>query len=480
MRGDVRDPLLADAAQLSYRYDKNDDLLWFRIALYGKPNEQSFGVNIIVDTGGDEANKTNWWGGNKAFRFDRLITAWVKREGSRYQGTIGVADRTGVTVRNLTNLLKNNLQISVEDDSILIGIKRTDITDQPKMKLMVAVGSNERWNDDIPNTGSATIDLSAQRPKRGLREIDVSRNNFRFPAEYRTLADNKPPLITKRGRGRQPLILIPGVYSGREAFDGFIARNQSSYKLYLVTPPGLMGTPARPIPAETTSYGDRPWTSQLKRDVLDLIRKEKLQKPIIVAHGFPGSLVAHDIAIEHPEIIGAVIDIAATAVQPFPSPRDPTRKTPASPQERIEYVDEAWAKKWFKYVTPETWESNNYPADMFANDAVRAERVRQQVEAVPLPVKVRYLTEFMAADQTNELASTNVPLLVLRSGFSEKVLTNPATSWFKIYFQDSWDPFSKNTSIQILTVADARALILDDQPQIADELIKKFIEHLRL
>src|SRR5260370_937580 len=194
-----------------------------------------------------------------------------------------------------------------------------------------------------------------------------------------------------KGRGRETLILIPGVYSGNAAFDGFIARNQSQYKFYLVTPPGLNQTSARPLPPETTSYGELTWTRRLERDVLDLISREKLNKPVIVAHGFPGSLVAHELAIRHPRVLGGVIDIAVVPVQFFPSPKDPSGKTPAAPDERVEYVNEGWAQKWFKYVTPETWESNNYPAEMFANDLDRAEQVRQQVEAAPLPVKIRYL-----------------------------------------------------------------------------------------
>src|SRR5712691_8538696 len=60
-KGDGRDPDLADAAQLAYRYDKEQDFLWFRTALYGLPNIQAFGVNIVVDTGGDDAARINWW-----------------------------------------------------------------------------------------------------------------------------------------------------------------------------------------------------------------------------------------------------------------------------------------------------------------------------------------------------------------------------------------------------------------------------------
>jgi hypothetical protein len=189
-KGDGRDSSLPDAAQLSYRYDKQQDMLWFRVSLYGKPDEGGFGVNIVVDTGGDDAAKMNWWGANKDFKFDKLVTAWVTRSESGYEGTIGVGDAAGVKAKNFNNLLQNNLQIRIEGDSMVIGLKRTDLTDKMKMNLIAAVGSNREWNDDIPHTRSATLDLSAPRPTRGLRELDLGRNNFRFPSDYKTLVDN--------------------------------------------------------------------------------------------------------------------------------------------------------------------------------------------------------------------------------------------------------------------------------------------------
>src|SRR5437868_4966053 len=210
-KGDGRDPSLADAAQLAYRYDKQQDFLWFRIALYGLPNENAFGVNIVIDTGADDAARINWWGGNKVFKFDKLITAWVTRGDNGYQGTIGVGDVAGVKAKQLNNLHQNNLQVRVEGDSIVIGVKRIDITDKMKMNVVAAVGSNEQWNDDLPNTGSAAIDLSKTTP--GVREIDVSRNNLELPKDFKTIADRQPPVITKKGSGKRTLILVPGMYS---------------------------------------------------------------------------------------------------------------------------------------------------------------------------------------------------------------------------------------------------------------------------
>jgi pimeloyl-ACP methyl ester carboxylesterase len=200
-------------------------------------------------------------------------------------------------------------------------VKRSDLTDKMKMNLIAAVGSNQQWNDDIPNTRYATIDLTAPRPPRGIRELDTSRNNFRFPSDYKTLADNQPPLIAKKGHGPWTLILVPGVYSGKAVFDNFIARNQSQYTSYVLTPPGLNGTPARPLPPETATYGDFHWTRRLEQDILLLIGREKLRRPVIVVHGFPGSLAAHELATRHPEALGGIIDIASMPVQFFPSPR---------------------------------------------------------------------------------------------------------------------------------------------------------------
>jgi hypothetical protein len=79
------------------------------------------------------------------------------------------------------------------------------------------------------------------------------------------------------------LILIPGVYSGHDTFARFIAEISHDYKFYIVTPPGLDGTPARSMPPENSSYGELNWTRRLERDVLDLIRKEKLIKPVLLA-----------------------------------------------------------------------------------------------------------------------------------------------------------------------------------------------------
>ena len=475
-QGDGRDTALADAAQLSYRYDKQQDLLWLRLSLYGIPHEQSFGVHLAFDTGGDETAKLNWWGGNKAFKFDRLVTARVARGESGYQGTIGLSDAAGAQSKQFNNLLQHDLQIRVDGDAILIGVKRTDITDQFKFKLIAAVGSQQQWNDDLPNVGAITIDLAAERPPRGLAEIDVSRNNLAFAADYKTLANQRPPVIIKKGQGKQPLILIPGMYSSARSFAEFIARNQARYKFYVVTPPGLQGTPARPMPAAGTSFSNLTWTRQLEQDILALIRGEKLVKPVIVAERQPGSVAAMELALEQPDQIGGVILVGTNLTQFFLSPKDPGRKSPVTLPERVKLVDEGWAVKWFKYVTLETWNSGDLLPEWFSSDAARAQQAWEELEAAPLPVKIRYLCEYWASDVTLRLDRLRAPVLAVIPNFDEKFLANPTNSFTKTSFVDPWEPLaSKQPKLELVKIPDARLLVLEDQPNQADDAIAMFV-----
>jgi len=476
-KGDGRDASLADAAQLAYRYDKEQDMLWFRIAFYGQANKDAFGVNLAIDTGGDDSTKVNWWGANKTFKFDRLVTANVTRGDQGFAGTMGVADAAGVNAKQLNNLRQNNLQIRVEGDSIVIGVKRTDITDKMTLKLIAAVGSNEQWNDDLPNAGSAAFDLS--KPTPGVREIDVSRNNLVLPKEYKTLPDSRPPVITKSGKGKQTLILVPGMYSGNKSFDGFMARNQTQYKFFLLTPPGLNGTPSRAMPAADTSFAEMTWTRRLERDILDLIRREKLSKPLIVAERQPAAQAAMELAREHPEQIGGIVLVGTNLVQFFASPKDPARRTPIAYSDRGGFVDESWVGKWFKYVTPETWKNGDLRPQLLSSDPARAHAAWDELESAALEIKIRYLCEFWASDVTQSFDKLQIPVLALVPGFDEKFLADPANAFAKPSFLDSWETLvPKHPMLELVKIPNARMLVLDDQPQAADEAIAAFVKKI--
>src|SRR5262245_45285512 len=186
-KGDGRQPSSLDAAQLSSRYDRDADLVWFRVALFGAPAAESLRVTIAVDSGAGDTAHMNWWGANRDFSFDRLVTAWIVRGGSAYCGQVGVADVAGVRKQDLGSLFKNDDHVRVDGDAIAIGVPRAQLTSGWKIRVVADVGSTQEWNDDIPDRGAAALDFSAPGRLAGFaRSTSAETTSVSIPAPRRS------------------------------------------------------------------------------------------------------------------------------------------------------------------------------------------------------------------------------------------------------------------------------------------------------
>jgi tetratricopeptide (TPR) repeat protein len=159
---DGRNPNWADVKALSYFYEAPHDTLWLKFDLSRLPNQNAFGVNLAVDTDQNQQNGANWWGSNRAFKYDKLVTVWViKAEGQSYRGTVGIADARGVQLGRYTNLFRNNLAFRAEGDTktMWLGFKSADLDNDGSFAMIAAVGSNVGWNDDITDSAAIAIEL---------------------------------------------------------------------------------------------------------------------------------------------------------------------------------------------------------------------------------------------------------------------------------------------------------------------------------
>jgi pimeloyl-ACP methyl ester carboxylesterase len=231
------------------------------------------------------------------------------------------------------------------------------------------------------------------------------------------------------------------------------------------------------MPAAGASFAEMSWTRRLERDILDLIHREKLSKPLIVAERQPAAQAAIELACEHPAEIGGVILVGTNLVQFFASPKDPARRTPIAYSDRGGFVDESWVAKWFKYVTPETWKNGDLRPQLLSVDATQAQTAWDELESAPLEVKIRYLCEFWASDVTQSFARLRVPILALVPGFDEKFLADPANGFAKPSFLDSWETLvPKHPQLELVRIPHSRMLVLADQPQAADDAIAAFVK----
>src|SRR5215212_1854397 len=130
-KGDTRAPAAPDAAQLSYHYDTTDDVLWFRLGMFARPNVTRLVAEIAVDTGATAAPKMHWWGAhNKDFTFDRIVRATAIRTGRVYRGTVGVGRADADGERPSIDLRSDDTHVRIDGVAILIGISRSQLTDQ--------------------------------------------------------------------------------------------------------------------------------------------------------------------------------------------------------------------------------------------------------------------------------------------------------------------------------------------------------------
>ena len=155
---DGKDPKLPDVISVERAADS--DRLWFRIT-FREALPRSFGTNLVINRNGDSSGM-RWWGTGSTFTFDRLVTAYISRDGDRYFGNVGVTDDVGARGARLTKI-STDVSIAMGDDnrSVMIGVPRAALDLTPKSAMLVAGGSNLIWNDDTP---AALISPEAPTP----------------------------------------------------------------------------------------------------------------------------------------------------------------------------------------------------------------------------------------------------------------------------------------------------------------------------
>jgi hypothetical protein len=157
--GDGKQPTLPDAVSVSVLADGGREPVWFRIRLQGPHSPPAFGLNVALDLDGDPGNGMPWWGTNTAFRFDRVVTVWLFKTGSVYQGTAGVADPASVARGDFMAEVRD-LPVAIDRDppAFLVGVPRSMFArgDGP-VRLLAAVGSALWHNDDVPDTGALSL-----------------------------------------------------------------------------------------------------------------------------------------------------------------------------------------------------------------------------------------------------------------------------------------------------------------------------------
>jgi pimeloyl-ACP methyl ester carboxylesterase len=307
---------------------------------------------------------------------------------------------------------------------------------------------------------------------------DSTLDNLVHARGYVTSAPGTLGAVVERGKGPIDMVLVSGFGVGASAFDGFMRRNAGRYHMLAVTLPGFEGTPAPPMPAPGTSYGDQTWTHAGTEAVATLIREKRLRRPVLVGHFINGTQVAMRIALDHPEMVRAVVLLAGT---PRFEPVATTRFWPKNLTlgQKVQGTDRFSAPRWFKTVTRDTWVKGNFVATDYSVDPVLGKRFADRANEPPLPVLVRYLCEFHASDLWPDLERMQRPLLVIQPSFTASLRADTTRNYLQGYFEEPWrGRLEGRQGTETLFVEDAGILVMEDQAAIVDRKIADFLKRL--
>jgi pimeloyl-ACP methyl ester carboxylesterase len=233
--------------------------------------------------------------------------------------------------------------------------------------------------------------------------------------------------------------------------------------MYAVTLPGFGGTAAPPCPPAGTSFGEQTWTNSALTAIEKLMKEERIENAVVVGHWLGGTQLALRLALAHPDRITAVVLLAGSARLSF---TDTTYAAYyATPEKRIATTDHFMAARWFKTVTRETWDDNNFLPSDYAAHPVCGLRLWRQAASPGLHTWVRYLCEFNAQDVTVGLDRLKVRTLLLRPGL-ENAPHDPGQNYMQNYCHLSWQgAIEKNASITAKTIPNSRVCMWFDQPE---------------
>ncbi len=306
---------------------------------------------------------------------------------------------------------------------------------------------------------------------------DSSLNNLVDPPGYRTGTLGELGGIVKVGSGKHAVVMIPGLGFSGEVFRELMEMMSTEATMYAVTLPGFGGTSAPPSPPAGTSFAEQTWTTGAYRAIEKLIADEKLERPIIVGHWLTGTSLALRLALEHPDQIAGVILLAGS---PCFVPTDTTQFKLHMPEAMLAKIADTYmAPQWFKTVTRETWDDNNFLPGDYAVNPVRGLRLWRMAAQPPLHVWVRYLNEFNSQDITQHLDSLRVPVLLLKPGL-EGNYSDPGQDYMTGYCHTAWNAtLAKGGMIEAKTIANARVCLWFDQPEAVAAAMRSFIAGLK-
>lgn len=252
--------------------------------------------------------------------------------------------------------------------------------------------------------------------------------------------------VTVVGEG-PAIILIPGLASSGDVWQGTVEALQTDYQLHVLTLAGFGGV--APLSHDAWAHGFLPSQQEA---ILRYIQQQQLNKPVVIGHSLGGYL-ALALAATAPEAIGGAVNIDGLPALGVLFAQAPASDSTAQEAAPASFDPMAMAKGM---ANNESWHQR-IVHDMFRSDGQTSGRV---------------MAELMQADLRPTLASIRVPVLTLGALQHGAPYTTPEQ------VQQNYENQLASAPAQYHRFAfalDSRHFIMADAPEWLNQQITQFL-----
>ncbi len=240
-----------------------------------------------------------------------------------------------------------------------------------------------------------------------------------------------------------PMILIPGLSSSGEVWDSTVARNKDRFECHVLTVAGFAGVPRVPAPM----------LDKVRDAIADYIRKQKLDRPVVVGHSL-GGFLALSLAAKYPDLPGRLVIVDSYPF--FAGVADP-HATPESARaaaaQMRHYIGDETQDAYERYV------KSGVGTRTMVEKETDFDRIVGWGLASDRTAVGDAMGELFATDLRDDLAKIKVPTLVFGSWIAYKQFTDHARTEANLRSQ-----YAKLAGVEIQVTDTAHHFIMWDDP----------------
>ncbi len=269
------------------------------------------------------------------------------------------------------------------------------------------------------------------------------------------LAAQQPFQVQVTGHGR-PVILIPGLSCPGEVWDGTVAHYKDNYQLHVISLAGFAGVPRVPGPFLETA----------REAIAAYVRKNKLDRPIIVGHSL-GGFLALDLAVHYPDLPGKLVIVDSYPMMAGIMDPNMTADKAKTASEQIRKGMEQQSQDMFERTT----KSGVYTRPMVTKDSDLDRVIAWSLKSDRTAV-TDSMSELFAADLRADIAKIKMPVLVMGAwiGYKEYGATQDTTE------ANLRAQYAKLDGVRIAVTDSSRHFIMWDDPNWMFAQMDRFLD----